>query len=328
MFAPPCDVRRDLSTSLDEAEITLHTCRESDRRAAMELGRLGVWVGMDGMSATAAAAFAKRVEDRGYGALWIPEGRGRNALVLSSWLLCHTKRLNVATGIANIYARDPMAMAGGQRTLAEQSDGRFLLGVGVSHRPTVEGVRGHAYGKPVATMRAYLQAMREAPYGAPQPSERPLTIVAALGPRMMALSSEFADGAHPYNTTPEHSAQARAILGPGKLLCPEVWVLLETDRAKARSAARRTLARYLQLENYVNGWRRQGFGDADLAGGGSDRFLDAMVAWGDEDAIRARVQQHWDAGADHVCIQPISPQEPQEATGERVLDLLAPARPS
>jgi probable F420-dependent oxidoreductase len=294
----------------------------------MELGKLGVWVGMDGMSAAAAAAFAKRVEDRGYGALWIPEGRGRNALVLSSWLLCHTKRLNVATGIANIYARDAVAMAGGQRTLAEQSDGRFLLGVGVSHRPTVEGVRGHAYGKPVATMRAYLQAMREAPYGAPQPSEAPLTIVAALGPRMMALSSELADGAHPYNTTPEHSAQARTILGPGKLLCPEVWVLLETDRTKARSAARRTLSRYLQLENYVNGWRRQGFGDADLAGGGSDRFLDAMVAWGDEDAIRARVQQHWDTGADHVCIQPISPQDAQDATGERVLDLLAPARPS
>ena len=294
----------------------------------MELGRLGVWVGMDGMSAAAAAAFAKRVEDRGYGALWIPESRGRNALVLSSWLLSHTKRLTVATGIANIYARDPMAMANGQRTLAEQSDGRFLLGVGVSHRPTVEGVRGHAYGKPVATMRAYLQAMREAPYGAPQPSERPLTIVAALGPRMMALSSECADGAHPYNTTPEHSAQARAILGRGKLLCPEVWVLLETDRAKARSAARQALSRYLQLENYVNGWRRQGFGDADLAAGGSDRFLDAMVAWGDEGAIRARVQQHWDAGADHVCIQPISGPETQDATGERVLDLLAPARRS
>jgi probable F420-dependent oxidoreductase len=294
----------------------------------MELGRLGVWVGMDGMSAAAAAAFAKRVEDRGYGALWIPESRGRNALVLSSWLLSHTKRLIVATGIANIYARDPMAMANGQRTLAEQSDGRFLLGVGVSHRPTVEGVRGHAYGKPVATMRAYLQAMREAPYGAPQPSEKLLTIVAALGPRMMTLSSECADGAHPYNTTPDHSAQARAILGPGKLLCPEVWVLLETDRAKARGAARQALSRYLQLENYVNGWRGQGFGDADLAGGGTDRFLDAMVAWGDESAIRARIQQHWDAGADHVCIQPISGPETQDTTGERVLDLLAPARRS
>jgi probable F420-dependent oxidoreductase len=292
----------------------------------MQLGRLGVWVGMDGMSGAAAAAFAKRVEERGYGALWIPEGRGRNALVLSSWLLSHTNRLIVATGIANIYARDAMAMASGQRALAEQSGGRFLLGVGVSHRPTVEGVRGHAYGRPVATMRAYLLGMREAPYGAPQPAERPLTVVAALGPKMMGLSGELADGAHPYNTTADHTGKARQILGPGKLLCPEVWVLLETDRAKARSAARQTLSRYLQLENYVNGWRRQGFGADDLAGGGSDRFLDAMVAWGDEDAIRARIQQHWDAGADHVCIQPISPQDSRDATGERVLDLLAPAR--
>jgi probable F420-dependent oxidoreductase len=141
---------------------------------------------------------------------------------------------------------------------------------------------------------------------------------------MMALSGELADGAHPYNTTPEHTLQARAILGPGKLLCPEVWVLLETDRAQARAAARQTLSRYLQLENYVNGWRRQGFGEDDLAGGGSDRFLDAMVAWGDEGAIRARIQQHWDAGADHVCIQPISSQGAREPTSERVLDLLAP----
>jgi probable F420-dependent oxidoreductase len=292
----------------------------------MELGKLGVWIGMDGMSAGAAAAFAKRVEERGYGALWIPEGRGRNALVFASWLLANTERLVVATGIANIYARDPIAMASGQRTLAEQSRGRFLLGVGVSHRPSVEG-RGHAYGKPVATMRAYLQAMRAAPYGAPEPAERPLTVVAALGPRMLALSAELADGAHPYNTAPGHTAKARSILGPGKLLCPEVWVLLETDRAKARAAARLTLSRYMQLENYVNGWRRQGFGEDDLAGGGSDRFVDAMVAWGDESAICARIQQHWDAGADHVCIQPINPHGAREVD-ERVLDLLAPAQRS
>src|ERR1700746_710654 len=211
-FRPQGQRGRIQRVDLDAAGTPLHTRRSSpEERSAMELGKLGVWLGMDGISAAQAAAFAERVEEWGYGALWLPESRGRNALVLSSWLLFHTKRLIVATGIANIYARDPMAMASGQRTLAEQSDGRFLLGVGVSHRPTVEGVRGHAYGKPVATMRAYLQAMRQAPYGAPQPSEKPLTIVAALGPRMMALSSECADGAHPYNTTPEHSAQARAI---------------------------------------------------------------------------------------------------------------------
>jgi probable F420-dependent oxidoreductase len=292
----------------------------------MQLGKLGVWVSMDSMTAAAAAAFAKRVEEWGYAALWIPESRGRNALVHSSWLLANTQRLVVATGIANIYARDPMAMANGQRGLNEQSDDRFLLGVGVSHRPMVQGLRGHTYGKPVATMRAYLEAMREAPYQAPMPSEKPLTIVAALGPKMMALSSELADGAHPYNTTPEHTAKARAILDPGRLLCPEVWVLLETDPATARRAAREALSRYLQLENYVNSWRREGFGDDDLAGGGSDRFLDAMVAWGDERAIRARIQQHCDAGADHVCIQPISSQGSRQAIDEKILDLLAPRR--
>ncbi len=294
----------------------------------MELGRLGVWVGMDRMSAAAGAAFAKRVEAWGYSALWLPESRGRNALVHSSWLLANTQKLIVATGIANIYARDPMAMANGQRALAEQSDGRFLLGVGVSHRPMVEGLRGHTYNKPVATMRAYLKAMREAPYVvAATPRETPPTVVAALGPRMMALSGEMADGAHPYNSIPAHTAEARKILGPGKILAPEVWVLLETDPAKARPAAREALSHYLQLENYVNAWRGQGFSDADMAGGGSDRFIDAIVGWGDEGAIRKRIQEHWDAGADHVCIQPISVQGGREID-ERVLELLAPSRRS
>src|SRR5262249_21891905 len=256
------------------------------------------------------------------------ESRGRNALVHASWLLANTQRLIVATGIANVYARDPMAMANGQRGLCEQSDGRFLLGVGVSHRPMVQGVRGHTYGKPVATMRSYLETMQAAPYQAPTPREKPLTIVAALGPRMMALSAELADGAHPYNTTPDHTAKARAILGPGKLLCPEVWVLLETDPAAARRGAREALSRYMQLENYVNSWRREGFGDADFAGGGSERFVDAMVAWGNEDAIRARIRQHWDAGADHVCIQPITSQGSRQLADDRILDLLAPDRRS
>ena len=291
----------------------------------MELGKLGVWMSMDSMTAAAAAAFAKRVEAWGYAALWIPESRGRNALVHSSWLLANTPRLIVATGIANIYARDPMAMANGQRGLNEQSDGRFLLGVGVSHRPMVQGVRGHTYNKPVATMRAYLAAMRDAPYQAPMPREKPLTVIAALGPRMTALSAELADGAHPYNTTPDHTAKARTILGPGKLLCPEVWVLLETDRAAARRAAREALSRYMQLENYVNSWRREGFGDDDLAGGGSERFLDAMVAWGDERAIRARIQEHWEAGADHVCVQPINAQGSRQDVDDKILELLAPA---
>src|SRR5580704_13340033 len=208
----------------------------------MQLGKLGVWAAMDALTAAEGAAFAKQVETWGYAALWLPESRGRNVLVHSSWLLANTTKLILVPGIANIYARDAMAMANGQRALAEQSGGRFLLGLGVSHVPSVEGLRGHVYGRPVATMRTYLDAMKAAPYGAPEPAEQPLTILAALGPRMLALSGSHADGAHPYNVTPEHTAEARRILGPGKLLCPEIWVLLETDAAKARALCRQALA--------------------------------------------------------------------------------------
>ena len=289
----------------------------------MKLGRLGVWAAMDALSAAEGAAFAKRVEGWGYAALWLPESRGRDVMVHSSWLLANTARLVVAPGIANIYARDAVTMANGQRALAEQSGGRFLLGLGVSHVPSVEGLRGHVYGKPVATMRRYLAAMAAAPYAAPQPAAKPLTILAALGPNMLKLSASDADGAHPYNVTPEHTHEARRILGPGKLLCPEVWVLLETDAAKARALGRQALAPYLQLDNYLNNWRRLGFGDGDLAGGGSDRLVDENIAWGDESRIRARLQQHWDAGADHICIQAINP-DGSRKPDERVLALLAP----
>ena len=290
----------------------------------MKLGRLGVWAALDGMSAAAALDFARRIERWGYPVLWMPEAGGRNVLVHAAFLLSGTSRLIVASGIANIYARDPMAMASAQRGLNEQSDGRFLLGVGVSHRPLVAALRGHEYGPPVATMRAYLDAMRAAPYQAPLPSEPPRTVVAALGPRMLALSAELADGAHPYNVTPEHTQKAREILGPTKLLCPEQMVLLDTDPSRARRAAREALAPYLQFDNYVNNWRRSGFSDADLAGGGSDRFVDATVAWGDETAIRVRIQQHWDAGADHVCIQSLRPEGLRQSRDERIFELLAP----
>jgi probable F420-dependent oxidoreductase len=291
----------------------------------MNLGKLGIWAAIDTMTATASLDFARRVEQLGYAALWMPESRGRNVLAHSAFLLAGTTSLIVAPGIANIYARDAMAMANAQRGLAEQSGNRFLLGIGVSHVPMVAGLRGHVYGKPVATMRAYLQAMRAAPYMAPAPAEPPRTILAALGPRMLALSADLADGAHPYNTTPEHTAQARAILGAGKLLCVEQMVLLETDPAKARRGARAQLAHYMVLENYVNCWRRLGFTDADFAGGGSDRFIDAIIAWGDEKVIRGRVDAHFAAGADHVCIQPLDP-EGTRKVDERVVDLMAPKR--
>ncbi|HJU31193.1 MAG TPA: TIGR03620 family F420-dependent LLM class oxidoreductase [Hyphomicrobiaceae bacterium] len=292
----------------------------------MNLGRIGVWAGLDGMTGAQALAFAQRTEKRGYGVLWTPESRGRNVLVNAAWLLSGTTSLIIATGIANIYARDAMAMANAQRGLNEQSGNRFLLGLGVSHKPMVSTMRGHAYGKPVATMRAYLEAMRAAPYQAPEPSQPPRTVLAALGPKMLELAAAMTDGAHPYCVTPEHTAKARSILGPGKLLCPEVMVLLETDPAKARAAARTALAPYIALENYANNWRRLGFTEEDLSGGGSDRFVDANIAWGDEGAIRRRLQQFWDAGADHVCIQAIHPSGSRTTIDERIFDLLAPAR--
>lgn len=291
----------------------------------MKLGKLGVWASLDGMTAAAALAFAQRVEQRGYTALWTPESRGRNVLVNAAWLLAGTTRLIVATGIANIYARDAVAMANAQRGLNEQSGNRFLLGLGVSHRPLVSDMRGHSYGRPVPTMRSYLNAMRAAPYQAPPPSQPPTTVLAALGPKMLALSAEITDGAHPYCVTPEHTVAARQILGANKLLCPELMVLLETDPSAARAAARTALSPYIQLENYANNWRRLGFSDEDLAGGGSDRFVDANVAWGDEGAIRARIQLFWDAGADHVSIQSLHPSGSRTTIDERIFDLLAPA---
>jgi len=291
----------------------------------MPLGRLGVWASMDGMSAAAAADVAKRVEGWGYGALWVPESRGRNVFVVSSWLLASTKTLIVATGIANIYARDAQATASAQLALAEQSGGRFLLGLGVSHVPLVEGLRGHKYGKPVETMREYLEGMRRAGYSAPRPAEAPKTVLAALGPGMLALAGSHTDGAHPYLVTPAHTREARRALGADRLLCPEQTVLAETDPVRARRVGRAWLGRYLEMVNYRNNLLRLGFAMPDFTGGGSDRLVDAMIAWGDAASIRRRIDEHWAAGADHVCIQALNPDEATPALpDERLLAALAP----
>jgi probable F420-dependent oxidoreductase len=289
----------------------------------MELFKLGVWAAIDTFSAADAAAFSRRVDSWGYGALWIPEGFGREIFSSSAWLLANTRNLVIATGIANIYARDPMSTAGAQKGLNEQSGNRFLLGLGVSHIPLVEGVRKHEYRKPIATMRAYLQSMAEAPYGSLPPTVVPKTVLAALGPKMLELSAQLADGAHPYNVPPRHTEQARAILGSGKLLCVEQAAILETNPSKARATARQFLSFYLTLPNYVDNWRRLGFTDSDLTGGGSDRLIDSVVAWGDEKAIRSRIEEHWQAGADHVCVQAIGQTAHPD---EQLLDLLAPRR--
>ena len=289
----------------------------------MQLGKLGVWAFCDEMTSPQWADFARRVEGAGYGSLWINEAFGRNALVASGWLLANTQELVVATGIANIYGRDPLAMVSAQVGLAEQSGGRFLLGIGVSHAPLVKDLRGHEYGKPVATMHAYLEAMAKVQTTIPSPPEKPRTVLAALGPKMLELSRDMADGAHPYNTTPEHTKIARGILGPGKLLCVEQKVLSETDPVKARAIGRAHLKGYLALPAYRNNWLRLGFDESDFAGDCSDRLIDATFAWGGDEAVAERVDAHLRAGADHVCIQLLGPSPvPDIAELERLAKVL------
>jgi probable F420-dependent oxidoreductase len=271
----------------------------------VDLGPLGVWsFGLDQEPATRAQELAAELEAAGWGAIWLPEAVGRDPLVHAGLLLDATNRIVLATGIAGIYSRDAIAMNAGWQSLSEAFPARFLLGLGVSHQPMVEGMRGAQYRAPVATMREYLDRMDAAIYLAAPPTEPPERVLAALGPKMLELARERARGAHPYLVTPEHTAMAREILGPDRLLAPEQKVVLENDPTAAREIARAALAVYIPgLPNYVNNLRRLGFTDDDLGDVPSDRLVDALVAWGDVDAIAARVRAHHDAGADHVALQ-------------------------
>jgi probable F420-dependent oxidoreductase len=277
----------------------------------MDIGRVGIWTfALELQPAAKAQEAAAEIESLGYRALWIPEAMGREALTHAGLLLAGTKRLTIATGIANVWARDAMTMAAGQKTLDEAYPGRFLLGMGVSHAPLVEGMRGHRYEKPLSFMRRYLDAMDAAPFLAARPSQPSRRVIGALAPKMLSLAAQRADGAHPYFVPPEHTARAREIMGPGPLLAPEQAVVLETDPSAARAIARAHMELYLRLPNYTNNLRSLGFGDDDLRDGGSNRLVDAIVAWGDVDAIVARVRAHHAAGADHVCIQ-VLPADPR-----------------
>jgi probable F420-dependent oxidoreductase len=270
----------------------------------MELGPVGIWTPtLDPQPVDRARELAAELEALGYGAIWLPEALGRDQLVHSTLLLGATERIVLATGIASIWNRTAIAMSAAHRTLTSAFPGRFLLGLGVSHGPMVEGFLGERYERPLAKMRAYLDAMDAAPFMAAPPPIEPERVLAALGPKMLELAAQRASGAHPYFVPVEHTAMARQVLGAGPLLCVEQAVVLETDADVARAAAREHMAIYLTLPNYTNNLRRMGFGDDDLGGGGSDRLVDAIVAWGDADAIATRVRQHHDAGADHVCIQ-------------------------
>ena len=269
----------------------------------MDIGRVGLWTFLlDEHPTSRVRELAQEIEEMGWPTLWRPESTGRDVLVSSSVLLDATSRLVVASGIAQIYARHPVTTAAAQKTLFEAHEGRFLLGLGVSHAPSVEGIRKLDYRTPYTDMVAYLKAMKEAPYTAVEPATKPPTVLAALGPRMLKLSAEAADGAHPYFTPPEHTAMARDILGTGPLLAPEQMVVIDSNLDRARSVARTNMARYLRLPNYANNLLRNGFTQDDIDNI-TDRLVDGIVACGDIDVTVERVQQHLDAGADHVCIQ-------------------------
>jgi probable F420-dependent oxidoreductase len=290
----------------------------------MDIGKLGFWFFLDAMPARETAELAKKVERLGYGALWIPEAVGREPFPHAAYLLTHTSRLVVATGIANIYARDPMTMAAAANTLAELSDGRFLLGIGVSHKPLVERLRGHSYSRPYSYMKEYLAKMKGAMYQAVKPKEPPPIVLAALHPKMLALSATEAKGTHTYFVPPEHTARARAAIGPDAWICAAQAVILETDAAKARAAARAYMKTYVpRLPNYTNNLKSLGWKDSDFENGCSDALVDAIVAWGTEEKIRSRIAAHHSAGATHVCILPLRA-DGSPLPDERALEALAP----
>ena len=295
------------------------TARHDALRAT--LGRVGIWsFALQTWSVSEAQTAVSAYEGLGYGTAWFPESIGsRDAMAHAAVLLAGSPRIAVGTGIANIYARDPAAMINGARTLCDAYPGRFVLGIGVSHAPAVAR-RGGTYGRPIETMTAYLDAMEAADYTGPALRDRPPVVLAALGPRMLELAAERADGAHPYFVPVEHTSMARDRLGPDPVLAVEIAAVIDTDRARARTVARSFGSRYLGLENYANNLHRLGWGDDDLTGGGSDRLLDAVVPQGDAGAIAGRVREHLDAGADHVCVQ-LRATDPRDLCLEAYADL-------
>jgi probable F420-dependent oxidoreductase len=264
------------------------------------LGRVGIWSGQFAADPAAAKEAAAELELLGYGAVWLPNRPGLFELVRD--VLDATNRLVVATGIASIWVHPAAEVAATHHALTLAHPHRFLLGLGVSHARIVDRDEPGRYSRPVERMSAYLDALDAAPSPVPV-GER---VLAALGPRMLAMARERTAGSHPYLVTPEHTRQAREALGPDRILAPEQAVVLSSDPVEARRIARQHLAMYLQAPNYTNNWLRLGFSQDDLAEGGSDRLVDALVAWGSVDAIRERVDAHLLAGADHVCLQALT----------------------
>jgi probable F420-dependent oxidoreductase len=267
-----------------------------------DLTGTGIWsAGLRYGDRAEVADAAAELESLGYSALWLPDVGGDLFPAVEN-VLAATTTTTAATGILNLWMHTPAETAEAYARLTGEHGRRWLVGIGVSHGPFIDMVKPGEYVKPLAKTEAYLDDLdRESPT---VPADD--RVLAALGPKMLALAGRKAAGTHPYNVTPDHTAAARAALGPGKLVAPEQAVVLETDPDKARAAARAFLATYLALPNYANNWFRHGLTPEDAEDGGSDRLVDALIAWGDLDTIAARVQAHRDAGADHVCIQVIT----------------------
>lgn len=297
----------------------------------IELGRVGVWTwAFDGQPWARVRAAAAELEGLGYGAIWFGEATGRDAPTQAALLLSATPRIAVAPGIANIYRHDAATLAQAERALAEAFPGRFLLGLGVGARALAEA-GGKRWGPPVPTMRGYLDAMDAAPLTGVAAAEPAPRVLAALGPKMLRLAAERTAGALPYFMPVEHTAYARAAIGPDALLAVHQSVVLHRDRATARDIARSSIAWWLgQMELVPSRWRlvRQflGLDESDLAGGGSDRLVAAMVAAGDAGTIADRVGQQFAAGADHVCIS-VATADPAPALALAQLRELAAALP-
>lgn len=295
----------------------------------MDLKTSGAFALTDSMTGGQLTAYVRKVEQLGYSSFWFPEAFGRDPFALAAHILSVTNRIVVGTGIANVWKREPIAMMGAARTLAELYPDRFVLGIGVSHGPMMAQL-GIKYDKPLSFMREYIARMKTAPYTAPRAKADPPIVIAALMPKMLQLAAVETNGTFPVYITPEQTARMRASIGPDKWICIQQVALLEKDAAKARRAARKVLAFYLQLPNYLSSFRSMGFGDADFAGGGSDRIVDGLIAWGEEQAIRERVKAHYSAGATHVCLTVVPSEgaslERTILPDEHALEVLAPGR--
>ena len=268
---------------------------------------LGVWARTNVLDRDQLAELAETVEHFGYQTLWYPESLSYEALVVAGYILSKTQDLMVASGTANIYARDAVTAAQGYDSLNRLYGGRFILGLGVSHVPLVEGARGHSYGKPVTTMRQYLRDMGSAKLDPTIKFDDRAVVLAALGPKMLELASVSAKGALPYCVTPDHTAEARKVMGPEAWLCVEQKICLTEDEGAARAVQREQMAPYMTMNNYRNNWFRLGFTEEEVTGKASTRFLDAMVVWGNEQVIQDCIDAHFKAGADQVVIQAFRP---------------------